>query len=303
MAERPAHRDQCRPRERIGDLAGMEKRVVFRSAWLPWALLAPQVAVIVVFFFWPAAQALLQSFQLQDAFGTSTEWVGLENFADLFHDRRYLESFKTTAFFSRAGRGLGIALSLLLAVFADRVHPRRARLQDAADLAVRGGARGGRRAVAVHVRADASASSRTRCGSVGIDWNRLLNGDQAMALIVMAAVWKQISLQLPVLPRRAAVDPEVADRGGGDRRRAARGGASGPSCSRCCRRRPSSCWSINIVYAFFDTFGIIDAATAGRPGQATRDPGLQGLLRRLQGARPRRLGGAVGGADGDRRSR
>ena len=74
----------------------MEKRVLFRSAWLPWLLLAPQVIVISVFFFWPAAQALLQSFQVQDAFGLSTEWVGLANFEQLFNDPGYLASFKTT---------------------------------------------------------------------------------------------------------------------------------------------------------------------------------------------------------------
>ncbi|MGH8806142.1 MAG: glycerol-3-phosphate transporter permease, partial [Polaromonas sp.] len=99
----------------------MEKRVLFRSAWLPWLLLAPQLLVISVFFFWPAAQALLQSFQLQDAFGTSTEWVGLENFKNLFNDAAYLESFKTTAFFSILVAVLGISLSLMLAIFADRV--------------------------------------------------------------------------------------------------------------------------------------------------------------------------------------
>ena len=68
----------------------VEKRVVFRSTWLPWVLLAPQVVVIVVFFFWPAGQALLQSFQQSDAFGTSTEWVGLENFQRLFADDTYV---------------------------------------------------------------------------------------------------------------------------------------------------------------------------------------------------------------------
>ena len=57
--------------------AAIEKRVRFRSWWLPWALIAPQMAVILVFFFWPAGQALYQSFQTEDAFGTSTEFVGL----------------------------------------------------------------------------------------------------------------------------------------------------------------------------------------------------------------------------------
>ena len=64
----------------------MEKRVTFKSKWLPWALLAPQVAVVAVFFFWPAGQALVQAFQQQDAFGTSVQWVGLENFRNLFND-------------------------------------------------------------------------------------------------------------------------------------------------------------------------------------------------------------------------
>ena len=98
-----------------------EKRVVFRSGWLPWALVGPQAAVILVFFFWPAAQTLLQSIQRQDAFGTSTEWVGLANFAQIFSDPSYLASFKTTALFSVLVAVVGIAVSLLLAVFADRV--------------------------------------------------------------------------------------------------------------------------------------------------------------------------------------
>src|SRR5712692_3884838 len=99
----------------------MEKRVVFRSGWLPWVLLAPQAVVIGVFFFWPAAQALLQSLQQSDAFGTSVEWVGLENFRTLWNDDTYLASFKTTAVFSVLVALLGITLSLGLAVFADRV--------------------------------------------------------------------------------------------------------------------------------------------------------------------------------------
>src|SRR3569832_628936 len=99
----------------------MEKRVYFRSKWLPWLLLAPQGIVITVFFFWPAAQALVQSLQQQDAFGTSVEWVEFDNFRNLWQDPSYLASFKTTAEFSLQDAFFGIALSLLLAVFADRV--------------------------------------------------------------------------------------------------------------------------------------------------------------------------------------
>ena len=99
----------------------VEKRVRFRSWWLPWALIAPQMAIILVFFFWPAAQALYQSLLLQDAFGTSYEFVGLDNFRRLFADDTYLASFRTTAVFSLLVAVCGLSVSLLLATMADRV--------------------------------------------------------------------------------------------------------------------------------------------------------------------------------------
>ena len=98
-----------------------DRRVVFRSAWLPYALVAPQVAITIVFFFWPAAQAVWYSFQLQDAFGLKTQFVGLQNFETLFNDPNYLESFKVTAVFSALVAFFGLSISLLLAVMADRV--------------------------------------------------------------------------------------------------------------------------------------------------------------------------------------
>ena len=99
----------------------MEKRVVFRSAWLPYLLLAPQLAITVVFFFWPAFQAIYQSMLLQDAFGLRTEFVWFDNFKTLFNDDHYLASFKVTAVFSVLVAFLGITISLLLAVAADRI--------------------------------------------------------------------------------------------------------------------------------------------------------------------------------------
>src|SRR5215468_8979524 len=99
----------------------MEKRVVFRSSWLPYALVAPQIAVTIIFFFWPAAQAVYYSFLLQDPFGQSSQFVWFQNFADLFRDSTYLESFKVTALFSVLVAGAGIAISLLLAVMSERV--------------------------------------------------------------------------------------------------------------------------------------------------------------------------------------
>src|SRR6185295_16772595 len=99
----------------------MEKRAVFQSQWLPYALLLPQLVVTIVFFFWPAAQAVYWSTLLQDAFGTSTEFVGIDNFLELFRDPLYLASFKVTAIFSVLVAFLGLSISLLLAVMADRV--------------------------------------------------------------------------------------------------------------------------------------------------------------------------------------
>ena len=93
----------------------MEKRVLFKSAWLPWALIAPQMAIILVFFFWPAGQALYQSVLLEDAFGSSSEFVGLDNFRQLFSDPAYLDSFRVTAIFSALVAVGGMSLALLLA--------------------------------------------------------------------------------------------------------------------------------------------------------------------------------------------
>ena len=99
----------------------MEKRVRFDSRWLPYALVAPQIAITIVFFFWPALQAVIQSALLEDAFGTSSEFVGLANFRELFHNEDYLNSFRVTAVFSVAVAVLGLSISLVLAVFADRI--------------------------------------------------------------------------------------------------------------------------------------------------------------------------------------
>ena len=99
----------------------MEKRVLFKSAWLPWVLIAPQMAIILVFFFWPAWQALYQSVLQQDAFGSSTEFVGFANFQRLIDDPSYLDSFRITAIFSALVAVGGLAVSLLLAVMANRV--------------------------------------------------------------------------------------------------------------------------------------------------------------------------------------
>ena len=170
----------------------IEKRARFRSWWLPYALILPQVVVTLVFFFWPAGQALYYSVYIQDAFGGSLQFVGLDNFRDLFNDEHYLASFKVTAEFSLLVAALGLALSLVLAVFADRI--------------VRGAAAYKTLLIWPYAVAPAIAGVlwvflfNPSIGIVaywlkraGIDWNYLLDGDQALLLVVIAAVWKQVS--------------------------------------------------------------------------------------------------------------
>jgi sn-glycerol 3-phosphate transport system permease protein len=246
----------------------VEKRVVFRSAWLPYALLAPQIAVTLVFFFWPAAQAIWFSFQLQDAFGLRTEFVGLANFERLFGDENYLASFGTTAVFSALVAFSGIAISLLLATMADRV--------------VRGALAYKTLLIWPYAVAPAVAGVlwaflfAPSIGIVtfvlkqaGIDWNWIIDADQAMLLVVVASVWKQISYNflfflagLQSIPR-SLIEAAAID-GAGPLRRFWT--IVFPLLS------PTTFFLlvVNIVYAFFDTFGVIDATTQGGPAQATQ---------------------------------
>jgi sn-glycerol 3-phosphate transport system permease protein len=171
----------------------VEKRVVFRSGWLPWVLGADRAAdgdhpgVLLL----AGRQALLQSVQQQDAFGTSTSSSGWRT-SQRCSERRDLPGVvQDHGHFLGAGGGAGPGMSLLLAVMADRVV-KGAGLQDAADLALCRGA-GVAGVLWLFMFAPPSASCPTRCAQSGFDWNHLLNGNHAMALIVMAAVWKQIS--------------------------------------------------------------------------------------------------------------
>lgn len=244
-----------------------EKRVVFRSHWLPWALLAPQVAVIVVFFFWPAGQALLQSLQQSDAFGTSVEWVGFENFRVLFSDPTYLDSFWTTAVFSVLVASLGLILSLLLAVFADRVIKGSALYRTlliwpyAVAPAVAG-------VLWLFMFAPSVGIVSYLLRQWGFEWNHLLDGGHAMALIVMAAVWKHISYNfLFFLAGLQSIPKSLIEAAAIDGARPWRRfwSIQFPLLS------PTTFFLlvINIIYAFFDTFAIVDAATSGGPGKET----------------------------------
>jgi sn-glycerol 3-phosphate transport system permease protein len=246
----------------------MEKRVVFRSAWLPFALVAPQIAITVIFFFWPAVQAVWYSFQLQDAFGLQTEFVGLQNFADLFGDSHYLDSFKVTALFSVLVASIGIALSLLLATMADRVVRGALAYKTlliwpyAVAPAVAG-------VLWAFIFAPSIGILTYLLKRLGIDWNWVLQGDQAMLLVVIASVWKQISYNflfflagLQSIPK-SLIEAAAIDGAGPTRRFWT---IVFPLLS------PTTFFLlvVNIVYAFFDTFGVIDATTQGGPAGATQ---------------------------------
>jgi sn-glycerol 3-phosphate transport system permease protein len=245
----------------------MEKRVRFKSAWLPWALVAPQMAVVLVFFFWPAAQALYQSFLTQDPFGMSTEFVGLENFQRLWEDTTYLESFKTTAVFSLLVAVIGLSIALLLAVYADRVLKgssvyKTLLIWPYAVAPVVAGV------LWLFMFASPMGVVSYYLRAVGIEWNHLLDADHAMTLIVAAAVWKQISYNflfflagLQSIPK-SLIEAAAIDGAGPWRRFWS---IVFPLLS------PTTFFLlvINIVYAFFDTFGIVDATTQGGPGKDT----------------------------------
>ena len=227
----------------------------------------PQLVIIGVFFFWPASQAVLQSLQVQDAFGLSTEWVGFQNFIQLWNDPTYLASFKTTAWFSVMVAGLGISISLVLAIFADRivrgamVYKTLLIMPYAVAPVIAG-------VLWVFVFSPSIGVATFGLRALGIDWNYQMDGGQAMALIIMASVWKQISYNflfflagLQSIPK-SLIEAAAID-GAGPLRRF--WNIQLPLLS------PTTFFLlvINIVYAFFDTFGIIDATTEGGPGQST----------------------------------
>jgi sn-glycerol 3-phosphate transport system permease protein len=246
----------------------MEKRVRFSSRWLPYALVSPQIAVTLVFFFWPAAQAFYWSTLLQDAFAAKAQFVWLDNFRTLFRDPLYLHSFTVSAGFSALVAVSGLAISLLLAVFADRV------LRGAAvyktllvwPYAVAPAVAGILWAFLLSPSIGVMAYGLR---SLGVDWNYYVHSDQALALVVIAAVWKQISYNfLFFLAGLQSIPASLVEAAAID--------GAGPA-----RRfwtivfpllSPTTFFLlvVNIVYAFFDTFAIIDATTQGGPAQATQ---------------------------------
>jgi len=245
----------------------MQRRVIFKDKLLPYLLLAPQLAVTLVFFFWPAGQALYMSLLSQDPFGQSVTFVGLANFREVLADPDYVASFWRTLLFSSAVAVLALVPALLLAVMAERV--------------MRGA--GFYRTILVLPYAIAPAVAGVLwlfmfspsvgivaywLKQIGVEWNPKLDGTDAMILVILAAAWKQISYNflfflagLQSIPKSlleaAAID------GAGEWRKFWT--ITFPLLS------PTTFFLlvVNIVYAFFDTFGIIDAVTGGGPAKAT----------------------------------
>ncbi|MCS4505049.1 sn-glycerol-3-phosphate ABC transporter permease UgpA [Arhodomonas aquaeolei] len=245
----------------------MQKRVGFDRWALPYLLVLPQLVVTLVFFIWPASQALWQSMLRQDPFGLSTEFVWFENFVELFHDPAYLHSFGRTIVFSASTTFLSMAVSLLMAVAADRV--------------VRGANTYKTLLIWPYAVAPAIAGVlwwfifNPSIGIVayvlsvlGVDWNHYNNGAQAMLLVVIAAAWKQISYNfifflagLQAIPR-SLIEAAAIDAAGPVKRFWT---VVFPLLS------PTTFFLlvINVVYSFFETFGIVHATTSGGPAAAT----------------------------------
>jgi sn-glycerol 3-phosphate transport system permease protein len=245
----------------------MEKRAIFGGQMLPYLLLAPQLLVTLVFFYWPASQALWQSFLLQDAFGLKTDFVWFENYRDLLAQSDYYRAMATTAIFSVTVTVLSLAIALLLAVQADKsikgagVYKTLLIWPYAVAPAIAG-------VLWLFMFQPSLGLVARGLRSLGMDWNPLLNGNHAMSLVIMAATWKQISYNfLFFLAGLQSIPRSVIEAAAIDGARPARRFWTiiFPLLS------PTAFFLlvVNIVYVFFDTFGIIDAMTGGGPAKAT----------------------------------
>jgi len=239
----------------------------FGFSWLPYLLVLPQLLITIVFFLWPAGEALWYSLQTIDPFGISSQFAGLSNFNDLFHDDKYLNSFYTTMVFSGLVAGIGLVVSLFLAALVDYVV-RGSRIYQTLLILPYAVAPVIAAVLWMFLFSPGLGLITNFLSSIGYDWNHAQNEGQAMFLVVLASVWKQVSYNflfflaaLQSIPR-SLVEAAAIDGAGPVRRFF---NMSLPLIT------PVSFFLlvINLVYAFFDTFPVIDAATSGGPGQST----------------------------------
>jgi sn-glycerol 3-phosphate transport system permease protein len=265
----------------------MEKRAVFSHKLLPYLLLAPQLAITIVFFYLPASQAVRQSFFIEDAFGTKSDFVGLENYRFVFADPAYYKAIATTAIFATAVTICSLSLALLLAVMADReikgatVYRTLLVWPYAVAPAIAG-------VLFIFLFQPSLGLLARGLTTLGVDWNPLLDGKQALTLVIIAATWKQVSYNfLFFLAGLQAIPKSLIEAAAIDGARPWRRFVTivFPLLS------PTTFFlvAVNIVYVFFDTFGIIDAVTGGGPAQAT-----QTLVYKVYN--DGRLGGDLGGS-------
>ena len=266
----------------------MEKRAIFTHRLLPYALLVPQLVITLVFFYWPASQAVWQSFLLQDAFGLSTSFIWFDNYRELFSQPDYYRTIGTTLVFSGSVAILSLSIALLLATQADKqlkgagVYRTLLIWPYAVAPAVAGVL------WAFMFQPSLGIVARGLRDYLGIDWNPLLDGNQAMILVVLAATWKQISYNfLFFLAGLQAIPRSVTEAAAIDGARPLRRfwTITFPLLS------PTTFFLIvvNIVYAFFDTLGLIDTMTGGGPAKATET-----LVYKVYA--DGRLGGDLGGS-------
>ncbi len=245
----------------------MQRRVIFDNKALPYLLLAPQVAVTLIFFIWPAAQAVWQSVHLQDAFGLRSQFVWFENFEAVLADPNYLDTVRVTAVFSLSVTALSMGVALLLAVLADS--------------SLRGARAYKTLLIWPYALAPAVAAVLwmfifnpeigllgRALNDLGYAWDYRLNGGQALTMVILAASWKQVSYNfIFFLAGLQAIPRSVLEAASIDGASAVRRfwTITFPLLS------PTTFFLlvVNVVYAFFETFGTIHALTHGGPGKST----------------------------------
>ena len=239
----------------------------FPQRWLPYLLLAPQLAITLVFFVWPTYDALSGAFYRADPFGLSKHFARLANFTTLFADQGYLHAFGVTALYAAATTLVSMGLGLLLAVLTDGLLRGHALFRTlfiwpyAVAPAIAG-------ALWMFVFAPQVGPGTRLLVSLGIQWNYTLHGNQAMLLVIALTAWQQIAYNflfftagLQGVP--ASMLEAASLDGAGPVRRF--WDVTFPLLA------PTTFFLLvmNTLYVFFDTFGVIHIVTQGGPANAT----------------------------------